>query len=67
MTGREKDDEVRECLPLGWTPLLAYPSRLGVAGSVLIPASSDAVSKVQSELLGWVGNELSSIWNTDQR
>jgi hypothetical protein len=29
-------DEVRERLPLGWTPSPAYPGRLGVAGSVLI-------------------------------
>jgi hypothetical protein len=30
-------DEVRKRLPLGWTPLPAYPGRLGVASSVLIP------------------------------
>jgi hypothetical protein len=29
-------DEVREHLPLGWTPLPDYPSRLGVAGSMLM-------------------------------
>ena len=29
-------DEVRERLSLGWTPLPAYPGRLGVAGSLLI-------------------------------
>ena len=42
--------EVRERLPLGWTPSPAYPGRLGVAGSVLIPASSDAVREVEFEL-----------------
>ena len=32
-------DEVHECLPLSWTPSSAYPSRLRVAGSVLIPVA----------------------------
>ena len=40
----------RAHLPFGWTPSLAYPGRLGVAGSVLIPASSSAVCKVEYEL-----------------
>ena len=67
MTGREKGDEVCKRLPLSWTPSPAYPGRLGVAGSVLIPASSDTVSGVNSELIGWVGSELSSIRNAEQR
>jgi len=41
ITGREKDDEVRERLPLGWTPSPAYPGRLGAAGSVLITQNGD--------------------------
>ena len=58
MLGRETGDEVHGRLSLGWTPSPAYPGRLGVAGSVLIPASSGAVSEVNSELIGWVGSEL---------
>ena len=47
MLGREMGDEVHGRLSLGWTPSPAYPGRLGVAGSVLIPASSGAVSEVK--------------------
>jgi hypothetical protein len=67
MTDERKEDKVRKRLSLGWTPSPAYPSRLGVAGSVLIPASSNAECEVESELKGWVGNELSSIRNAEQR
>ena len=38
-------------LPLGWTPSPAYPGRRGVAGFVLIPASSSVEHKVDYELL----------------
>jgi hypothetical protein len=36
MTDERKEDKVRKRLSLGWTPSPAYPSRLGVASSVLI-------------------------------
>jgi hypothetical protein len=47
---RQAKSYVCECLPFGWTPSPAYPGRLGAAGSVLIPASSNAVRKVDYEL-----------------
>jgi hypothetical protein len=57
-------DEVRERLPLGWTPLLAYLGRLGVAGSVLIPASSSTNVKLTTSCKGWVKKELSAQFGT---
>jgi len=54
-------------LPFGWTPSPAYPGKLGVAGSVLIPASSNADAKLSTSCrVGWE-SELSSIWNAEQR
>jgi hypothetical protein len=47
---RKRCQQVRERLPLGWTLSPAYPGRLGVAGSMLIPASSSAVREVEYEL-----------------
>jgi hypothetical protein len=57
-------NEVRERLPLGWTLSPAYPSRLGVAGSMLIPASSSTNAKLTMSCKGWVKRELSAQFGT---
>ena len=42
-----------------------FPSRLGEADSMLIPASTGTECEVGYELFGWGESELSSIWNAE--
>ena len=64
---KEGASKVHKHSPFSWTPSLAYPDRLGVASSMLIPASSSAIREVDYKLQGWVKSELSSIWYAKQR